>query len=728
MRCTIVSCFSLHIHITYTHVSKPQEQHLLPTMHFFIWVLLCLLHFIQQAHSEMTTFVFDSFSTRNLTLLGDCFIKSSNLGLTRDTSVPSTSAGRALYTEPIQFHDPITNRSASFQTSFSFSITNQNPSLAGDGLAFIIVADNTTLGSPGKWLGLVNATNLTRQGRPLFVAVEFDTYLDVGFFDINENHVGVDLGNLLSIAAADVGTLQMDLKSGDVISAWIDYNSTSEVLEVRLSYTGQRPVEPFLSASFFLGDYVNEYMYVGFSASTDGSQELHTLYTWSFSAGGIDIEFPALEDPSPAPTPIPTPMPTPLFAEAPIYTQPPSPSNESLETHTHSSHCKSPFCMNFAAFLGLSVGSAFLLAFIILALMGCAYKVWKAYRQQQASSSYSDSLVSAPRKFTYKELSLATKGFSISRVIGHGAFGSVYKGVLPGTDVTVAVKRSVSSTNEGKNEFLAELSIIGSLRHRNLVQLLGWCCEKEEILLVYDYMEQGSLDKVLFNKSGPVLLWAHRYKIVTGVAAALAYLHDECEQQVVHRDVKASNIMLDAGFNARLGDFGLAKVTDHNKSPDATLAAGTMGYLAPEYIHTGRASEKTDVFSYGAVVLEVVCGRRPLEKDVPVKENVLVDWVWGLYRYGKLLEACDKRLNRDFDEDEMVRLLQIGLLCSHPDPEARPTMRQVLQILTGEAIMPPVPLFKPTPSFALLSLPVSLQDIISEAGHSPRSSSPSESF
>ncbi|KAI5076693.1 hypothetical protein GOP47_0008758 [Adiantum capillus-veneris] len=135
----------------------------------------------------------------------------------------------------------------------------------------------------------------------------------------------------------------------------------------------------------------------------------------------------------------------------------------------------------------------------------------------------------------------------------------------------------------------------------------------------------------VFNKSGPVFPWAHRYKIVTGVVATvLAYLHEECEQQVVHRDVKASNIMLDARFNARLGDFGIAKVAYHNKSPDATLVVGTMGYLAPEYIHTGKASEKKDVFSYGVVVLEVACGWRPLETDVPSKENVLVDWVWGL--------------------------------------------------------------------------------------------------
>ncbi|KAI5083887.1 hypothetical protein GOP47_0000056 [Adiantum capillus-veneris] len=250
-------------------------------MDFFIWALLCLINFsTEQAHSAALSFAFDSLSTRNLTLLGDCFIRNSNLALTRDTSVPSTSVGRSLYKELVQFYDSTTNRSASFQTSFAFSVINHNPSLARDGLAFIIVPDDTSIGSPRRWLGLVNATNLTRDSRPPFVAVEFDTYLDVGFFYINENHVGIDLGSLLSIATADVGVLQMDLKSGDITSAWIDYNGTSEVFEVRLSYTWQRLEEPFLSANFGMKEYAQENMYVGFLASTEGSQDLHTLYTW----------------------------------------------------------------------------------------------------------------------------------------------------------------------------------------------------------------------------------------------------------------------------------------------------------------------------------------------------------------------------------------------------------------------------------------------------------------
>jgi len=324
-----------------------------------------------------------------------------------------------------------------------------------------------------------------------------------------------------------------------------------------------------------------------------------------------------------------------------------------------------------------------------------------------------------PKQFTYKELKSATKCFNANRIIGHGAFGTVYKGVLPENGDTVAVKRC-SHSSQGKNEFLSELSIIGSLRHRNLVRLQGWCHEKGEILLVYDLMPNGSLDKALFEARTP-LPWSHRRKILLGVASALAYLHQECENQVIHRDIKTSNIMLDEGFNARLGDFGLARQTEHDKSPDATVAAGTMGYLAPEYLLTGKATEKTDVFSYGAVVLEVASGRRPIEKDGNgggkggISCN-LVEWVWSLHREGRLQMAADARLEGEFDEGEMRRVLLVGLACSHPDPLARPTMRGVVQMLVGEAEVPIVPRTKPTTGFSTSHsyLLMSLQDSVSD--------------
>lgn len=351
----------------------------------------------------------------------------------------------------------------------------------------------------------------------------------------------------------------------------------------------------------------------------------------------------------------------------------------------------------------------------------CAiFLVWvysKKFKHVQKTESFASDIIKMPKEFSYKELRVATKSFDATRVIGHGAFGTVYKGIMAETGDVVAVKRC-SHSGQGKAEFLSELSIIGTLRHRNLVRLQGWCHEKGEILLVYDLMPNGSLDKALFE-SRMILPWGYRKKILMGVASALAYLHQECENQVIHRDVKTSNIMLDEGFNARLGDFGLARQIEHDKSPDATVAAGTMGYLAPEYLLTGRASEKTDVFSYGAVVLEVASGRRPIEKEnvgvgkVGVNSN-LVEWVWGLHREGRLLVAADPRLGGEFDEGEMRKVLLVGLACSHPDPMARPTMRGVVQMLVGEAEVPIVPRAKPSMSFSTSHLLLNLQDSVSD--------------
>ena len=276
----------------------------------------------------------------------------------------------------------------------------------------------------------------------------------------------------------------------------------------------------------------------------------------------------------------------------------------------------------------------------------------------------------------------------------------------------VAVKRCTNNNGgQGRAEFISELSIIAGLRHRNLVKLQGWCREKGEILLVYDYMPNGSLDKALYEPV-ELLTWRRRSRILTGVASALAYLHRECEHQVIHRDVKSSNVMLDEEFQARLGDFGLARQVEHDKSPEATVAAGTMGYLAPEYLLTGRASDKSDVFSFGVLVLEVACGRRPIQNG----GGNLMEWVWTLHGDGRLTSAGDGRLNGEFEEGEMRTVLMVGLVCCHPDPAVRPTMRNAVQMLSGEMEPPLLPGSKPSMSFGNSSqhLLLSLQDSVSD--------------
>ncbi|CAM6115765.1 unnamed protein product [Calypogeia fissa] len=190
---------------------------------------------------------------------------------------------------------------------------------------------------------------------------------------------------------------------------------------------------------------------------------------------------------------------------------------------------------------------------------------------------------------------------------------------------------------------------------------------------------------------------------MSGVATALTYLHEEWEQRVIHRDVKSSNVMLDRDFNARLGDFGLARLSEHDQAPQSTVVlAGTYGYLAPELAATLKATEKTDVYSFGVMVLEVATGRKPIlsaEDERNFNGRLLVDWVWGLYRDDALVDAADCRLDSAWDAGEMITFLKIGLLCCHPDPDERPSMREVLNIWRGTSPFPPLPSTKPVPTF-----------------------------
>uniref|UniRef100_A0ACD5YIU8 Uncharacterized protein n=1 Tax=Avena sativa TaxID=4498 RepID=A0ACD5YIU8_AVESA len=303
-----------------------------------------------------------------------------------------------------------------------------------------------------------------------------------------------------------------------------------------------------------------------------------------------------------------------------------------------------------------------------------------------------------PRRFSYSELSRSTHGFSDKEKLGKGGFGAVYRGLLQEQGLHVAIKRVSKTSSQGRREYIAEVTIIGRLRHRNLVQLVGWCHEADELLLVYELMENGSLDAHLYNSSN-ILTWPTRFKIIVGMGSALMYLHQDWEQCVVHRDIKPSNVMLDSSFNAKLGDFGLARLVDHSRSGYTTMLAGTKGYMDPGCVVTSRASTETDVYSFGVVLLEVVCGRKPVVPQLQDESRVvLIDWVRDLHGRGTLLDAADARLAGDFDAQEMERVLVVGLWCVHPDYGFRPSIRQAMSVLQVEAPLPdliPVPVYAP---------------------------------
>ncbi|XP_073001069.1 probable LRR receptor-like serine/threonine-protein kinase At1g56130 [Typha latifolia] len=284
--------------------------------------------------------------------------------------------------------------------------------------------------------------------------------------------------------------------------------------------------------------------------------------------------------------------------------------------------------------------------------------------------------------FSYSELRTATEGFSQSNILGEGGFGPVFKGRMSNGKI-VAVKQLSVTSHQGKRQFVAEIATISAVQHRNLVKLYGCCIEGDKRLLVYEYLENKSLDQAIFGKSSINLDWPTRFGVCLGVARGLAYLHEESSVRIVHRDVKASNILLDSDLNPKISDFGLAKLFDDKKTHISTGVAGTIGYLAPEYAMRGHLTEKADVFSFGVVALEIVCGRSNSDPRLEHDNIYLLEWAWHLYESKCALEMMDPNLTT-FDKEEATRVINIAFLCTQASPSLRPTMSRVVAMLTED--------------------------------------------
>ncbi|KAF7039654.1 hypothetical protein CFC21_049613 [Triticum aestivum] len=319
-----------------------------------------------------------------------------------------------------------------------------------------------------------------------------------------------------------------------------------------------------------------------------------------------------------------------------------------------------------------------------------------------------------PRQFRYRELAAATDNFSEDKKFGEGGFGSVYRGFLKDLRLEVAIKRVSKGSKQGRKEYASEVRVISRLRHRNLVQIVGWCHAREQLLLVYELMPNSSLD-VHLHRADNVLWWPVRHKILLGIGSALLYLHEEWEQCVLHRDIKTSNVMLDASFNAKLGDFGLARLVDHDRGSHTTELAGTLGYMDPECTITGRSSTESDVYSFGVVLLEIACGRRPTAARPDGTLIHLAQRVSELYGQGRILDAADARLDGNFDPQEMERVLAVGLWCACHNRDLRPSIRQAINVLRLE-----VPLPDRIPPVGHAAGPLPMPD--SDTGHSSSTS------
>jgi len=619
-----------------------------------LFQILLYVYYIPLALAQdVNQFIYNGFDDQaNLGLQGIAEIRPN--GLLQLTNLSRNEVGRAFYPFPINFD---TTSSLSFSTNFVFAMVPEVKDLGGHGIAFTISpSTDFTQAEANRYLGLFNASNNNFFTNYIF-AIELDPIPESDFGNI-ANHVGINVNGMKSVELAPAKyfskkegkNISLELLSGNPMHLWIDYDEVEMLLNVTLAPTTiPKPDMPLLSRHIDLSQILLKSMYVGFSSATGTLASYQYILGWSFNKSG-----PA--------------------QSLDVSSLPPLPEGKKEKPSL------------------VIITSLITVALVLITVAGAAAYILRRKKYEELLEDWEEEY--GPHRFSYRNLYKATKGFKDTELLGEGGFGKVYMGILPSSNVQIAVKRVSHDSKQGMKEFVAEIVSMGRLRHRNLVQLLGYCRRRGELLLVYDYMPNGSLDRFLYSNEKTNLNWFQRFRIIKGVASGLLYLHEEWEQVVLHRDVKASNVLLDAGLNGRLGDFGLAKLYDHGTNPQPTRVVGTVGYLAPEVTRTGRATTCSDVFAFGAFLLEVACGRKPIELQADgLSEQVLVlvDWVSECCRRGAILDTSDPRLEGNYVVDEMELVLKLGLFCSHATPASRPSMKQVVQFLDGDADLRELP-------------------------------------
>ncbi|CAN6444463.1 unnamed protein product [Victoria cruziana] len=363
--------------------------------------------------------------------------------------------------------------------------------------------------------------------------------------------------------------------------------------------------------------------------------------------------------------------------------------------------------------------SLFLLTFFI---GGTLWKV--GYLSSRPEDPELGKLDPRTGSFTLRQIKAATKNFDAANKIGEGGFGSVYKGHLSDGTI-VAVKQLSSKSRQGSREFITEIGLISGLQHPNLVKLYGCCTEGRELLLVYEYMENNSLAHLLFGQKENKLKldWPTRRKICIGIARGLAYLHEESTLKIVHRDIKCTNILLDKDLNAKISDFGLAKLDDEDNTHISTRIAGTFGYMAPEYAMRGRLSYKTDVYGFGVVTLEIVSGKTNVGDKLSEEGSYLPDRAFLLQNRGNLLELVDPELGTNYSKEEALVMLNVALLCTNWSPSLRPTMSTALNMLEGRMAVEPL-----SPALASSSSGYLSNRVLTELSQNSRKPSRSQSW
>ncbi|XP_065871436.1 L-type lectin-domain containing receptor kinase IX.1-like [Euphorbia lathyris] len=654
-------------------------------LHFLIHFLLI---FLKTSVSSLN-FNFTSFTSTDPEISNERDASISSTGQIELTFNPTGNGnryGRITYSKPLHLYDKASNGFTNFSTHFSFTINPKVNSNSVDGLTFFLSPNGSRIprnleGRGG--IGLVsNDQDALNRKNNKFVAVEFDTYRNS--WDPPYDHVGINVNSMESVA----NRTWSGSRRGYETEVWISYDSSRKMLKFRFSFLDRNSTIQYgyKSAKVVMESNLPEWVIFGFSSSTGNPNQTTRIAFWEFDSSSNIVEHGL----APSPAGIPA-------------------IGNAENTTPSSKESKS----NLGLTLGLSVGGCVLIIAVGLIFLGLRRKKGRKDITTDVSvltGSFSKdfSNQTGPKSFTYQELADATGNFSESQKLGEGGFGAVFKGFLKNSNREIAVKRVKRVSKHCIKEFGSEVKVISGMRHKNLVKLFGWC-HRKELLLAYEFLPNGSLESHLF-KGKSLLVWEVRYKIVRGLTSALQYLHEEGDQCVLHRDIKSSNILLDSSFNAKLGDFGLARLVDHGKGFETSVMAGTAGYMAPECFISGKTSKESDIYSFGIVVLEIACGRRAIEPKLEDGQVKIVEWVWKLYGMGKVLEAADPKLHRDFNEHQMERLIIVGLWCAHPDYIFRPSIWEVANaLLNFEACLPNLPSEMP-PLAHLARLSESLSD------------------
>jgi len=629
------------------------------------------------------------------------------------------SAGRViLWAGPPQYEDnryPFINHGdgeASFNTSFTMSISRSPAAQGDDDGGLLLEVLPSSFITDGSYYRSIYYYSMARTTTSSNISVEigalelqYDVQTTFGVRERRTSGVYVSIAPAWTMPAANH-------------TVWVYYDNVGHNLSVYVDDGGKpKPAQATLHVPLDIDDIIGTgdfYKYFGLFASKNRSLPScqPVIYSWNVTVDRLI-------------------MPT-------------------FEAEAEHHHARRSWILATIVLSSVLVAAA--AAIVFVAWMWSRWASWyRALVMKLKLARALRRLPGMPREFKFSDVKKATKNFHDTNRLGSGGFGAVYKGKIQIAATTtswqegrrrqrrryveVAVKKFTRKEDHGYGDFLAEVAIINRLRHKNIVPLLGWCYENGELLLIYQYMSNGSLDQHLFRHrqehGRPALRWETRYNIVADVAAALHYVHHEYERVVLHRDIKASNIMLDASFNGRLGDFGLAGLVDDidkNSLTDLPVA-GTWGFIAPEYPVSHKATRKTDVYAFGVLILEVVTGKRSLG-EASTEFQLLTDWVWWLHGEGRLLEAVDDDLtdlsatrqvdadvstrlldavedlgggdtgtsaggDKFYAADDAIRLLLLGLACTNPNPSDRPSTAELVQVI-GKRVAPPVvPLVKP---------------------------------